>query len=140
VSQEFQAGLAENTLFFVNDQTVVLQLAKHLLKVKAMFGRRPTGHQQIVQIDKNARHVKKQLVHHLLEGHAGVAESEWHSKEFEEAERRNNRPFRNVLRPHWHQQVTLLQVQLREDGSALQSGRQVRHVGQRVPVFGGDQI
>jgi hypothetical protein len=32
----------------VNEQIVVLQLSKYLLKVKAMLCRRPASHQQIV--------------------------------------------------------------------------------------------
>ena len=65
------------------------------------------------------------LIHHALEVLGGIFESEGASGELKKAKGSNDTSFSNILFPHGNLMETLQQVDLAEDGFAVQLSSKV---------------
>ena len=98
------------------------------------------GDEDVVDVAVLVRRVAKYLVHASLEHLRGVAETESHRREFEEAEGRCDGGLRDILRSYSDVVEGVLQVDLGEDRRSAELLREVRHVAHRVLVRDGDGV
>jgi len=94
------------------------------------------GHEDVVQVHKQERHVAQHRVHRSPECLRCPFEAKWHPKELEESERRDDRRLGDVPRMDRHLVVAAHQVHFRKNGGSRQVGREILNVRHRVPVRG----
>ena len=66
--------------------------------MRKVLGKVGTGHQNIIQVNKEEGKTLEKVVHKTLEGLGGVAEAKWHGEEFVEAKRGDDSSLRDIRR------------------------------------------
>ena len=139
VAEEVQLGDGELALLRVDDQASLAQTGEDVPEVGGVLLGVGAGDQDVVQVGETRR-AGHHPVHQALEGVSGIPHAERHPGKFEEAKGRDDGGLRDVGGVHRDLMVALPEVDLGEDASALQSGHEVHHVGQRVAVRDGDAV
>ena len=119
MAQEIESRLAEDALVPVNHQIVVRQHLKGLSEVLGMFLFVARCNQYVIQVDKCIGEVSQDVIHQTLKRLPSVGEAEWHPHKLKQAEWGDHCCLVNVLRRHWNLVITLLKVDLGENGAAI---------------------
>ena len=75
MAQKLNLLLAENRLERVDGQTVLMETANHLLKMLSVRGVVGARNQKVVEVEKNEGQTSQDVVHHVLECGAGIAQT-----------------------------------------------------------------
>jgi hypothetical protein len=118
-SQELHRLLPEHTLLMIDDQPVLLDPLQRLPQMAVVLLHIVAGDQQVFQIHEAEEKVEEDAIHLVLESHAGVFQAERHANELKQPEQRYHRRFVDVCCRHWQLVVTLLQIMLGENCTAI---------------------
>ena len=99
-----------------------------------MFGLVAAGNQDVIQVDESARYILEHMVHEPLEHLGTVLHAERHPEIFEQAEPGDDGRLPDVLGVHRDLMISPLEIQTRENGTAMKIRSEVLNVRQRVPV------
>ena len=140
VAQKGEGGLAKNTLGEIHQGTVGFEDVQNGGEVREVRGEVRTGHQNVIQVDKDKRKIPEKVIHEPLKCLGSVAETEWHFGELKKPERSDNGGFRDIRGSDRNLVVTLHQVQFGENCGAMETGGQVVEVGERIVVGDGLEV
>jgi len=100
MAEEINFVDSKDALVCVDDQSVVCQPLKKVLKITLVLSRAVAGHQDVIKVDKDTRHASTYSVHQALEGLSCILKAKRHSKELPKSEWGNNGCFWNVFRSY----------------------------------------
>ena len=140
VAKKVNGGLGKEALGGINEDAIGCQDGEELTKMLEMLRKGRTGNEDIVKIDENKRKVMKKIVHKPLKSLSRIIEAIRHVKVLIEAKRSDDRRLRDVRRMNRDLMISFHQVQLREDGSAMEAGGKVLEVRKRITIRSSGEI
>ena len=140
MAKEGNRRLGKGAFGEVDQKAVGLEDVEELGEMRKVLGKVGTGHQNIIQVNKEEGKTVEKVVHKALEGLGGVAEAKWHGEEFVEAKRGDDSSLRDIRRMNRDLVIAFHQIQLGEDSGTMEAGREVLEIGKRIAVGNGGKI
>ena len=94
----------------------------------------------VIQVDEGVGDVQQEAVHQALKRLCRILQPEWHEEILIQAKRGDDGTLWHIRVRNWYLMLALEEIQVAEHLATRQLGAQVLHVGQGVPVWGGDVV
>ena len=140
MTKEGNRRLGKGAFGEVDQKAVGLEDVEELGEMRKVLGKVGTGHQNIIQVNKEEGKTVEKVVHKALEGLGGVAEAKWHGEEFVEAKRGDDSSLRDIRRMNRDLVIAFHQIQLGEDSGTMEAGREVLEIGKGIAVGNGGKV
>ena len=140
MAEVLHAGPGKLALGEADEEAVVSQEAENLAEMVEVGTAVRTGDQDVIQVDKTERETVEDPVHEPLEGLGGVPQTEGHPEELEQTKGGDDGGLGDVIGGHGDLVVPLKEVNLGEDGAAMEVIGKILDVGEGVTVMEGGVV
>ena len=138
--EELEGLLAERALLLVDDEALLCEAAEQFAEMLTVLLGRAAGDEDVVEVHEHEGNVAQDGVHEALKCLGRVLQAKGHPQELKQAEWRDDRRLWDVLLAHRDLVVAAHQIDLAEDSTATEVGREVLDVRHRVLIRCGDVV